>query len=393
MMHMMNTPDPASDHKVLTWAVRSLPRRMTLLDFLAEVDSLCSAPAYNFVLLPWECRKMMNMGHAFISFVTSAHAQEFVNAFQKRSPASKLSQCGIRCASVQGIAQNVASCAISLLCTQKSLEGDGSNDDCLLILDSFRRRVSLPTALEEMCCEQMIRSLWQKKHGSHGVNLGMDLSPAGLIKALGSVSKRPPCSPNKPAAIKPMKAPKGRRASMKVADMYTSMDSMGTLAVSSHMHGAFPESARMQSNGAHQVELQEFTVRAHEMRTARQFENGTPLSEPSWKLNLLGPRPQFKESITYQRMSSQTPHLYQADCGSNQVRLPSNTVTAHNTGNTKKRDSRARPLEIHREFHPVEQSLHSMPLFVNLPVLACATAYQMSPDEGQVPLPRFVPDV
>lgn len=141
------------EEPVVTLALRSMPRRMTIQQLLDEVDSTFPAKGYNFVLMPWDARRSSNMGYSFINFTNATIAAAFKSVFHDREwSTAPARRCCIRAAEVQGLPMNVAFCAVklSMQLAEKA--------ECLLILDADGRQVSLETALRRYCSTEMVQA-------------------------------------------------------------------------------------------------------------------------------------------------------------------------------------------------------------------------------------------
>eukprot|EP00448_Togula_jolla_P001502 CAMPEP_0170599292 /NCGR_PEP_ID=MMETSP0224-20130122/16715_1 /TAXON_ID=285029 /ORGANISM="Togula jolla, Strain CCCM 725" /LENGTH=360 /DNA_ID=CAMNT_0010923925 /DNA_START=61 /DNA_END=1143 /DNA_ORIENTATION=- len=66
---------------VVTVMVRQIPRHFTQMDFLKLVNRSGFKGLFNFLYLPYDYKKGINVGYGFVSFVKPEHAQEFHVAF------------------------------------------------------------------------------------------------------------------------------------------------------------------------------------------------------------------------------------------------------------------------------------------------------------------------
>ncbi|CAK0796057.1 unnamed protein product [Prorocentrum cordatum] len=69
------------DDGVVTVMVRQIPRRFTQLMFLKEVNCSGFEGLFDFLYLPYDLKKGINVGYGFLNFITPHHAQEFRRAF------------------------------------------------------------------------------------------------------------------------------------------------------------------------------------------------------------------------------------------------------------------------------------------------------------------------
>jgi hypothetical protein len=69
------------DDGVVTVMVRQIPRRFTQLMFLKEVNCSGFEGLFDFLYLPYDLKKGINVGYGFLNFITPQHAQEFRKAF------------------------------------------------------------------------------------------------------------------------------------------------------------------------------------------------------------------------------------------------------------------------------------------------------------------------
>jgi len=103
--------DPMSwDEGVVTVMVRQIPRQFTQLIFLKEVNRRGFEGLYDFLYLPFDLKKGINVGYGFLSFIDPKHAQDFRTeldgAFLDRHMRMKGKPLRIHPAKVQGYEAN-----------------------------------------------------------------------------------------------------------------------------------------------------------------------------------------------------------------------------------------------------------------------------------------------
>jgi len=103
--------DPMSwDEGVVTVMVRQIPRQFTQLIFLKEVNRRGFEGLYDFLYLPFDLKKGINVGYGFLSFIDPKHAQDFRaeldGAFLDRHMRMKGKPLRIHPAKVQGYEAN-----------------------------------------------------------------------------------------------------------------------------------------------------------------------------------------------------------------------------------------------------------------------------------------------
>jgi len=103
--------DPMSwDSGVVTVMVRQIPRTLTTLMLLKEVNSRGFEGLFNFMYLPFEMKKGINVGYGFINFTEPAHAQRFRDAvdgtYLDKQMKLKVKPLRVHPASVQGYEAN-----------------------------------------------------------------------------------------------------------------------------------------------------------------------------------------------------------------------------------------------------------------------------------------------
>jgi len=98
------------DSSVVTVMVRQIPRQYTQSKFLEEVNQRGFQGLFNFLYLPFDLKKGINVGYGFVNFTDSKHAQHFRSKFDWTYLDKHMSMRGkpirVHPASVQGYQAN-----------------------------------------------------------------------------------------------------------------------------------------------------------------------------------------------------------------------------------------------------------------------------------------------
>jgi len=115
MRRQYRGPDVPPDSSITTMLVRNLPRIYTLEHVLHEIEAVCPRGSFDFVYVPCDSRRHLNIRYAFVNFVQPEFATLFFHELSGRSwrfvQTAKV--CRITPAYVQGLARNLAHCAVS----------------------------------------------------------------------------------------------------------------------------------------------------------------------------------------------------------------------------------------------------------------------------------------
>lgn len=109
LQNMYNGSDPIPEPGVVTLMVRNVPRSYNHEVLLEEIDTLAPKGSYDFIHLPWDCRRHTSITFAFVNFVDPEAALRCFFALSGHvwqfAPTAK--PCRIVPAHVQGLVGNL----------------------------------------------------------------------------------------------------------------------------------------------------------------------------------------------------------------------------------------------------------------------------------------------
>jgi hypothetical protein len=113
------------DDSVLTVMIRQIPRHYTQHMFLMEVNSTGFEGLFDFLYLPFDSRKLINIGYGFVSFTQPQHARSFRDTFDGimlgGETANAIKPLRVHPASVQGFDANYERFAATKMCQKQDL--------------------------------------------------------------------------------------------------------------------------------------------------------------------------------------------------------------------------------------------------------------------------------
>lgn len=93
---------------ITTLMVRRVPRKYSEAMLLADFEALVAFPDFDFFFLPWEVKRNLNSGFAFINFRSAAAAQKFTDSVHNRAwPSNAAKFIEVSAACVQGLVPNL----------------------------------------------------------------------------------------------------------------------------------------------------------------------------------------------------------------------------------------------------------------------------------------------
>lgn len=164
-------PQAAGEHVipdgVSTLVFRNLPRRLSPNELLRFLDVLVPTATYNFVLMPVDGQRGVNLCQCIVNFVTPEAAQEVALALQNfYLPGGDVKKrCKVLVAALQGLELNLAVCALNLCfgedCPERRMQMP-------LVFDSQRRPADLEAAMRKACQGEILKQAWLIHTSKHG---------------------------------------------------------------------------------------------------------------------------------------------------------------------------------------------------------------------------------
>jgi len=139
-------PDVILEPGVVTVMMRHLPRTYTFKEVKAEIDAVVPSCAYNYIHLPWDCKRGSNINYVFVNFTSPDWASRTFLLLSGKSwsfvQCTKV--CRIAAAILQGLGTNLANYVLN----SRLLIGN-PNDPAVFTCD--RRRMDLQLAVKTFC--------------------------------------------------------------------------------------------------------------------------------------------------------------------------------------------------------------------------------------------------
>lgn len=144
---------------VSTLVFRNLPRLLTVDGLLQYLDELVPSAAYDFVLMPVDGQRHLNLCQCIVNFVTSEDAQQVATVLHSRllTCAGVSKKCKVCIAAVQGLKLNLAVCALNLCFGDTEPEREMQMP---LVFDLMRRPVDLGMAMRWACQGAVLHDAW-----------------------------------------------------------------------------------------------------------------------------------------------------------------------------------------------------------------------------------------
>lgn len=153
---------------VSTLVLRNLPRRLPVGDLLHYLDVMAPRAGYNFVLMPVDGQRQMNLCQCIVNFESPEAAKSvaklLANCYIPYGDVRK--RCKVFVAAVQGLELNLAVCALNLCFGEAD---NGRRMQMPLVFDSQRRPVDLGAAMRAACQGDTLKHAWlihTKKQGA-----------------------------------------------------------------------------------------------------------------------------------------------------------------------------------------------------------------------------------